>query len=77
MLGTLEESIGTEGKIEMTDKPIFEVRVGERHFIIFANGMTKGFEDGDKPILIVNRIPLVIDKETAACKALYGRGEAT
>lgn len=44
-------------------KPDFEVCVGNpagehKWYRIWANGQTEGFKDGDKPVLIVNRIPL-------------------
>jgi hypothetical protein len=42
------------------DQPAFEVRVGDRHYRIWANGKAEGFEDGETPVLIVNRIPRVI-----------------
>lgn len=42
-------------------KPFFEVIVGNpagehKHYKIYANGLTEGFEDGDKAVIIVNRI---------------------
>lgn len=45
----------------MTDNPIFEVYVGEKHFRIWACGRTEGFGDEDKPVIVVNRIPRLIE----------------
>ena len=48
--------------------PIFEVCVGNpsgsgfKKYKIWANGQVHGFEDGDKPVLIINRIPLEVVK---------------
>lgn len=41
-------------------KPAFTVLVGEKVFNIWANGRTEGFEDGEKPLLVINRIPQLI-----------------
>src|SRR5262245_31260741 len=51
---------------EMCDWPIFEVRIMDaggliqRHYGIWEDGRTEGFEDGDKPVLVINRIPHVV-----------------
>jgi hypothetical protein len=46
------------------EEPAFEVRVGplngeHRVYRVWANGKIEGFEDGDKPIMVCNRIPLI------------------
>lgn len=47
----------------------FEVRVGEKVYRIWANGMAEGFEDGDKPVTVINRIPIAIARAMERQKA--------
>ena len=58
-------------------RPCFEVRVGNpaedhKHYKIYADGRVEGFEDGDKPVMVINRLErlihgkLVVDDEMAA-----------
>jgi hypothetical protein len=45
--------------------PAYEVKimaggVVERRYRIWENGLCEGFEDGDKAVMIINRIPLIV-----------------
>jgi hypothetical protein len=47
----------------MEIRPVFEVRVGDlagehRHYKIYADGSVEGFADGDKPVMVLNRVPI-------------------
>lgn len=47
-------------------KPIFEVCVGNpagdhKTYRIYANGLTQGFEDGNKPVIVTNNIPMALN----------------
>ena len=56
-----------EGKEqEQMTKLAFTVRVGDRTYNIYADGRTEGFEDGDKPVMVVNRIPALVAEMTNA-----------
>lgn len=44
------------------EKPALEVRVGQRVYRVWASGMTEGFDDGDQPVMVVNRIPAIVSR---------------
>jgi hypothetical protein len=66
-----EKQVSEIGGIEVVSnetpklRPFFEVRVGNptgehKHYKIYADGTVEGFEDGDKPVMVINRLDRLI-----------------